>query len=178
MSVAGISSTSLSSYNSPTVQNSRQQLQQQFQMLGQDLQSGNLSAAQSALASLQQSAPQPNSAALSQSNNPIAQEFSQLSTDLQSGNVAAAKQDYSTIQQDSQNQATSLHHHHHQAGGSEASAMSQGLQELGQALQSGNLSSAQQAYSALQQDLPSGQANAQQTQSLLQLIPTGISVSA
>jgi hypothetical protein len=143
MSVSGISSSSL---------------------FGQDLQSGNLSAAQADFATQQQAIPtnfvgptalsQPNSTSSSQSSNPIAQEFSQLSQDLQSGNVSAAQKDYSTIQQDFQSQAgkTHHHHHHHGGGGSGESAMSQLLSQLGQALQSGNLSAAQQAYSTLQQD--------------------------
>jgi hypothetical protein len=176
MSVAGISSTSLSNFNSQAVQNSRQQMQQQFQALGQDLQSGNLSAAQSAFASLQQSAPQPSSTSLLQSNNPVAQEFSQLSTDLQSGNTAAAKQDYARIEQQFQSEAMSMHHHHHGAeGGSGTASQSQ---PLSQALPTSALSAAQQAYSALQQNLSFGQTGAQQAQSLMQLMPSGISVSA
>jgi hypothetical protein len=54
---------------------------------------------------------------------------------------------------------------------------------LGQALQSGNLTSAQQAYSTLQQDLPqfgqtSAQTSAQQTQSSSQSSSNGVSVTA
>jgi len=57
-------------------------------------------------------------------------------------------------------------HHHHHGGGGEASAISQEMQQLGQALQSGNLTSAQQAYSTLQQDFQqAGQGNGQQSQS-------------
>jgi hypothetical protein len=157
MSVAGISSSSMYSM---------QQLQQEFQKLGQDLQSGNLAAAQTDFVTLQQSGPQASSAASSQSNSPIAQEFNQLAKDLQSGNLSAAQQDYTTLQQDFQNQATKGHHHHHHGGGGEASAISQEMQQLGQALQSGNLTSAQQAYSTLQQDFQqAGQGNGQQSQS-------------
>ena len=61
MSVSGISSSSLFDYNTQSVQNKMQQFQQEFQQLGQDLQSGNLSAAQSDFATLQQYAPQTNS---------------------------------------------------------------------------------------------------------------------
>jgi hypothetical protein len=43
MSVSGISSSSL--YDTQTVQNNFQKAQQEFQQLGKDLQSGNLSAA-------------------------------------------------------------------------------------------------------------------------------------
>ena len=161
MSVLGIASSSLFSYLAQNTQNKGHQ----FKQLGQDLQSGNLSAAQSDFAALQQNGPQGNSSSSSQSSSPISQEFKQLSQDLQSGNLSAAQQDYSTIQQDFQNlsaqgQSAQGHHHHHHGGrggssssDSSSSAISQLFNELGSALQSGNLSSAQQAYSSLQQDL-------------------------
>lgn len=154
MSVSGISSTSL--YNTQSTQNNFQQFQQLFKQLGQDLQSGNLSAAQSDFATLQQLVPQSSSS--SQSSSPIAKAFSQLEQDLQSGNLSAAQQDYTTIQQDfqsqatqSQTQATEGQHHHHGGGGS--SEISELLDQLGTALQSGNLSSAQSAFATLQQTL-------------------------
>ncbi len=154
MSVSRISSSSLFDYNTQSVQNKMQQFQKEFQQLGQDLQSGNMSAAQSDFATLQQYAPQTSSTSSSQSNSPIAQEFSQLAKDIQSGNTSAAQQDYSTIQQDMQSHAAEGHHHHHSSGGGGEgqSAVSQLMTQLGQALQSGNLSSAQQAYSTLQQE--------------------------
>ncbi len=155
MSVSGISSSSLFDYSTQSVQNKMQQFQKEFQQLGQDLQSGNMSAAQSDFATLQQYAPQTSSTSSSQSNSPIAQEFSQLAKDIQSGNTSAAQQDYSTIQQDMQSHAAEGHHHHHSSGGGGEggqSAVSQLMTQLGQALQSGNLSSAQQAYSTLQQE--------------------------
>ncbi len=151
MSVSGISSSSLFDYNTQSVQNKMQQFQKEFQQLGQDLQSGNMSAAQSDFATLRQYAPQTNSTSSSQSNNPIAQEFAQLGKDLQSGNTSAAQQDFTTIQQDFQSQSTQVRHHHHGGGGG-ADAISQMMSQLGQALQTGNLSTAQQAYSSLQQD--------------------------
>jgi hypothetical protein len=150
MSVAGISSSNLFNYETQSTQNKMQKFQQEFQQLGQDLQSGNMTAAQSDFATLQQYAPQSNST--SQSNSPIAQEFSQLAKDIQSGNTSAAQQDYSTIQQDMQSHAAGGHHHHHGGGGGGQSAVSQLMSQLGQALQAGNLSSAQQAYSTLQQE--------------------------
>lgn len=162
MSVSGISGSSLFDYNTQSVQNKMQQVQQEFQQLGQDLQSGNLSAAQSDFATLQQYAPQTNStSSSSQSNNPIAQEFAQLGKDLQSGNTSAAQQDFATIQQDfqsqsTQGQSTEGHHHHHHSSSSDSSSstneVSQLMSQLGQDLQSGNLTSAQQTYSSLQQE--------------------------
>jgi hypothetical protein len=78
---------------------------------------------------------------------------------LQAGNVTAAQQDFSTIQQDFQNaqgqtqtQGTTHHHHHAFLSQNSASPLAQLFSQLGQALQNGNLSTAQQAYSTLQQD--------------------------
>jgi len=168
MSVSGIASSNFSQY-SP--QNSTiQQFQQDFQQLGQALQSGNLSAAQSDFATLQQLAPQgqSSSAASAQAGSPIAQQFSQLSQDLQSGNISAAQQAYTTIQQNFQNQQTGqtqTHHHHHRGGGggstssassisdaSQGSAISQLFSQLGSDSQTGDIATAQQTYATLQQD--------------------------
>ncbi|MFZ0961997.1 MAG: hypothetical protein WAO35_13925 [Terriglobia bacterium] len=144
MSTSGITSSMFSQL---------QQFQQEFQQLGQDLTSGNLSAAQSDFVTLQNDLPQTNSTitSSSQSSSPIAQAFSQLSQDLQAGNLSAAQQDYSTIQQDFQSQASQMHHHHHKSGGTQESQASQLFAQLGQDLQSGNLSNAQSDFSSLQQ---------------------------
>ncbi|MGB8583981.1 MAG: hypothetical protein WCD47_24430 [Candidatus Sulfotelmatobacter sp.] len=181
MSVSGISSSSL--FNASGVQSLFQQFQQTFQQLGQDLQSGNLSAAQSDFATLQNLGSQ-NSTATTQSNNPIAQAFSQLAKDLQSGNLSAAQQDFSTIQQDFQSQSAQGqtpsaqgHHHHHGGGGS--SEISQLLDQLGPALQSGDLSTAQQAYTSLvQQFQPSSQSTGAASQPATQSDSSGVSISA
>jgi len=176
MSVSGISSISL--YDPQSTQNNFQQL---FQQLGKDLQSGNLSAAQSDFASLQQLVPQSSSTSSSESDNPITQAFNQLAQDLQSGNLSAAQQDFTTLKQDLQNQTTQNqatqnqtqavegHHHHH--GGGASSDITQLLNELGQSLQSGNLSSAQSAFTTLQQALTqsTGQTSSQSTASTVSL---------
>jgi hypothetical protein len=155
MSVTGITSSNfLQSYNSQNTQNKFQQIQTEFQQLGQDLQSGNLSQAQADFATLSQQLP------VAQQQNgasPIAQGFQALAKDLQAGNLSAAQQDFAAIQQAAQ-QAPSHrpHHHHGHHGGAEqqdSNTLSQAFGNLGQALQSGNLSSAQQAYATLQQDL-------------------------
>ena len=138
MSLSAISSALGSNNVQTTIQSRMQQLQTEFQQLGQDLQSGNISAAQSDFATLQQYAPQASSS--SQSSNPIAQAFNQLSTDLQAGNTTAAQQDYANIQQDFQNQGTQSqsahfhHHHHHHGGESQQNGVSQLFQQLGQDL--------------------------------------------
>src|SRR5579862_7563078 len=103
MSISGISSSNF--FQSLYSQNTqRAQFAQQFQQLGQDLQSGNLSQAQTDFATLTANSPfaqQAVQAAASPttSNNaaaatttspnasPIAQAFTQLSQDLQAGNL-------------------------------------------------------------------------------------------
>lgn len=165
MTVVGIASSILSQIDSFASHNKPKQLNQGFQRIGQDLQSGNLSQAQSDFASLQQLLPgaQQNSAVAStsgaQGGNPLATAVSQLAKDLQSGNVNAAQSDLATVQQDlqqaSQQRAAQAHHHHHHGGSGESSQqndMSTLFNQLGRSLQSGNLSAAQQAYSSLQQD--------------------------
>jgi outer membrane protein assembly factor BamD (BamD/ComL family) len=182
MSVSGISSSTLFNYSAQDIQSKMKQVQQEFQQLGQDLQSGNLSAAQSDFATLQQLMPQNNSTSSSQSNNPIAQAFNQLSKDLQAGNLSAAQQDYTTIQQDFQNQGAQMqgHHHHHGGGGNGTSAISQLFTQLGQALQSGNLATAQSVFSSLQQEFQqlSGSGGSYPTQNSSQPRSTSISVNA
>lgn len=151
------------------------QFQLEFQQLGKDLQAGNLTQAQSDLVTLTQNSPFLQASAASGtaastsgaagssagvSNSPIAHAFNQLAQDLQAGNVTAAQRDFSTIQQDFQNaqgQAQTQgsgggHHHHHAAGSGWTSPLAQLFSQLGQALHTGNLTSAQQAYSTLQQD--------------------------
>ena len=128
-----------------------QQSRQTIQKLGQDLQSGNLSAAQSDFASLTNQA---GSTSSTQSGNTVAQQFQKLGQDLQSGNLSAAQQDYTAMQQSTESEAAQGHHrHHHHGGGAAMSQVNQAVNQLGQALQSGNLTTAQQAYVSLTQDL-------------------------
>jgi outer membrane protein assembly factor BamD (BamD/ComL family) len=96
------------------------------------------------------------------------QEFQQLGKDLQSGNVSAAQQDFAKLQQDSPTAVKALTHHRHphRMGGSGSDSntneVSQLFNQLGQDLQTGNVSAAQQAYSSLLQNLPQlGTASAQ-----------------
>jgi len=160
MSISAISANSYSDYGS---QSMFDKIKQEFQQLSSDLQSGNLSAAQSDFVTLQQDLPQ-SSDSSSQTSNPIEQAFNQLSKDLQAGNLTAAQQDFKTIQQDLQNQAAQgsqsddategaqHHHHHHGASGSnsESSQISKLMSQLGKDLQSGDLTSAQQDFTSLQ----------------------------
>jgi outer membrane protein assembly factor BamD (BamD/ComL family) len=171
MGIFGIASTILGQISSATTPNPhKQQVKQGFQLLGQDLQSGNLSQAQGDFASLQQLLPdgqqssQLTPVSSAQGSNPLATAVSQLAQDLKSGNLTAAQSDFTTVQQDLQQagpQAAAAHGHHHRHHQSDGdSGQSSGQQnpistlfgQLGQDLQSGNLSAAQQAYSSLQQD--------------------------
>ena len=153
MSVSGISSSSFANYSAQYAQ----RIQQELQQLGTDLESGNLSAAQTDFNALMPLGSQPVSTTSSKSNNPIAQEFNQLGQDLQSGNLSAAQKDYTNLQQSFESRGSHMHHHHPRAGGGgDTSVISQLLQQLGQTIQSGNLSNAQQVFSTLQQDLESG----------------------
>src|SRR5580698_2318652 len=118
MSVSGISSSSLFDLlESASPQSQKQQVQQEVQKLGQDLSAGNLSAAQADFATLQKDAPQ--TASTSQNNNPIDQAL--------------------------QSQSSGGGHHHHShaqdsSSSSQQNPLAQLFSELGQALQSGNLS--------------------------------------
>ncbi len=174
MSVANIAASTLFNYSTQDSTNRRKQIQQEFQQLGQDLQAGNLTAAQSDFATLQKLVPTSSSSSSSAtSTNSLAQDFSHLSQDLKAGNLTASQQDFSNLQQDYEGHAVHHHHHHGVRPNAEQSAISQLFSQLGQALQAGNLSSAQQAYSSLQQSfLQSGQS------SLTTSSPGSVSVSA
>lgn len=169
MFALGIANTIASQFDALTSHGKSHQLQQGFQQLAQDLQSGDLSQAQNDFASLQPLLPgnpqnfAVNSAA--QNGNPLATAVSQLAKDLQSGNVNATQSDLATVRQDvqqlgqSQGAGHAHHHHHHHSGSGDASQSSAHendistlFGQLGQDLQGGNLSAAQQAYASLQQD--------------------------
>ncbi len=139
MGVAGILSSSIfnifnqfSSHNG--AQNKILQVKQGFQQLGQDLQTGNWSQAQSDFAALekylpggQQTTPvtsSTNSTSSSNastsgtpSSNALSAAVSQLASDLQSGNLTAAQSDFAAVQQNlqqiGQQQGAGHAHHHH-----------------------------------------------------------------
>ena len=161
MSVAAILNSSSNQFQMSAASNP---YQQELQQLGQALQSGNLSAAQSDFATLQAAFSQPatttGSTSTGSASNPVVQAFNQLGSDLQSGNVSAAQKDFSTVQQDLQNLSNNQFHHHHHlrsgGGGGDSSnqnSLLQDLNQIGQSLTSSNLAGAQQAYATLQQQL-------------------------
>ncbi len=171
MSIIGILSSNLfsagaaqKSQNSQNSQNSSSQFQQiktEFQQLGQDLQSGNLTAAQQDYTTLSQNLP----AGTQTSTNPALQAFTQLGKDLAAGNLPAAQTDFSTVQQDTAQNAAQVqghhgHHRHHGESSQSSSSSSQQTNPISQAfgtlaadLQAGNLSGAQSAFATLQSDL-------------------------
>ena len=157
MSISGITSSNFfQSLDSTSLESNFQTFKKDFQQLGQDLQSGNLSQAQADFAAME-SPTQPVSSSSQSSSTSLSSAFQHLATDLQSGNLTAAQSDYSTIQQDLQQQSSSVQHHHHHHHAPSQSSDSQNpinslFSELGQALQSGNLSAAQAAYTSLQQE--------------------------
>jgi hypothetical protein len=127
---------------------------QQFQQLGHDLQTGNLTQAQSDFDAIQPS----NVPGLSSSSSSsgLVPAFNQLATDLKSGNLPAAQKDYAAVQQDLEQSSAASGHHHHSAGSAASSISQNSLEQLfsrlGQDLQSENLSKAQSAYTPLQQE--------------------------
>jgi hypothetical protein len=173
MSVAGILSSAVFGIGAHLFQSRMQKVSSEFQQLGQDLKSGNLSAAQADFTALQQLRGQSSASSSTQSTGSITQDFNQLAADLKVGNLTAAQQDFTTLQKDLQTQPPTVqhHHHHHHGGDSEGSnAIGQLFSQLGQALQGGNLSTAQQAYTALQQDFQQyAQINAMPAQSSVSL---------
>lgn len=158
MSVSAILS---SAFNQPQVSSNKQQ---SISQLGKDLQSGNLSAAQSDFASLQAAFSQSSTTtggstnpATGSTSSPIAQAFNQLSSDLQSGNLSAAQKDFSTVQQDLRSRGRiPANAPHYLEGANNSGAQNtllQSLNQLGQSLSSTSLAGAQQAYASLQQEL-------------------------
>jgi hypothetical protein len=164
MSVAGIAGSLLSILSgSQSNQNSPfQQIQSEFQQLGQDLQTGNLSQAQQVFSTLSQTLTGGSQATAASSNSPLAQTFNQLGQDLQAGNLQAAQQDFTTLTQDAQQtvQQVGGHHHHFHPPSQQSSSTSQlsssiaqEFSQLAQTLTGGNLQGAQQAFSTLPSDL-------------------------
>ena len=202
MSISSISSNS-DYYQSSAINGSsslRQQGQQDFKSLMDSLQSGDLSGAQSAFASLLQLLPNLSSAVNSQTQssatssqasssngtNSITNDLSALGQALQSSDLTGAQNDFSKLMQDMQAIKAiggGHHHHHHKASASSQDATSASatgstigtnsiatdLNALGQALQSGDLKSAGNAYSQLTQDMQSINSNTNSNASLQQL---------
>jgi hypothetical protein len=151
MSVSAISSSTLATSVNQSIQNKLQQFRQEFQQLGSDLQTGNLSAAQQDFSSLPGLASQDSSTASTASSNPIAQTFNQLAQDLQSGNISGAQRDFGNLKQDQKVGQGHNNLRQHVHGFEEGNG--QTLTQWGQAPPSANASAAQTAYNSLFQEV-------------------------
>jgi hypothetical protein len=113
----------------------------EFQNLGQDLQAGNLSHAQTDFVTLSATV-----SAQYGANSAVSKTLNSVGQALQSGDLSTAQQAFSTLPSGLTGAS----------GGGQGGhpgmthLFSQGLNLLGQALQSGNLTGAQQAFAALQ----------------------------
>jgi hypothetical protein len=108
MTISSVSSASIS----PTQSFNPSPIRQAFSQLSTALQSGDLSAAQSAYSTLSQSP-------AAQGNGPFAQTLQQIGQDLQSGDIAGAQKALAALQQQVQG-----HHHHHHGGSQPVQAAS------------------------------------------------------
>jgi len=170
MSISALSSSLVTDLSQQHRQNPFEQIQQDFSQLASALQSGNLTDAQSAYSSIQQllSANQ-NSSGTNNSasgSNAVQSDFAALGTALQSGDLTQAQSAFAQLQTALQPPSQSG------ANGSGAAAevqdqyvsstsqtltpeqqVEQNYSQLASALQSGNLTSAQSAFSALDEAL-------------------------
>jgi hypothetical protein len=110
MAVSGISSSSVNAYQ-PSQQDS---FRQQFLQLANSLNSGDLSGAQQAYASLTQTQQQGNTQI--DPNSPFGKALTQIGQALQSGDLSGAQQALSSLKQ--QGTQGAHHHHHHRQGSS------------------------------------------------------------
>ena len=174
MSIAGLAATSFfSGAIGSSVHGRLGHARQDFQQLGQDLRAGDLTQARSDFAALQKDYPGAQASGAQGSNGTAtagsatatsgAAAFQKLAQDLQARNLARSDGDFQTLQTDAQ-QAFGRHggHHHHLGLGSGGGGadISQVFDQLGQALQAGNISAAQKSYGALTQDLQASNSGA------------------
>lgn len=170
MSVSSVSSISSSlTEGLANWASSMKKVQSEFKQLGQDLQSGNVTQAESDYTTLTQDLSSFSSTSTSaasssatttstdSSTSSLADALNTLGQDLQSGNLTAAQSDFKTVQNDLQqtsNQAPPPPPPSSDASTStSASAILKELSALGDDLSSSDLTSAQTAYTTLQQDL-------------------------
>jgi hypothetical protein len=200
MSISKISSNSdyYQNYSLNGSDSLKQKSQQDIKSLANALQSNDLSGAQNAFASLLQLLSTASSSANSQKQSTtvsasgssngtssITNDLSTLGQAIQSGNLTSAQNDFSKLMQDMQAIGGGHHHHHHHkmsastqdtttAAATGAStgtnSLANDLATLGQALQSGDLKSAGNAYSQLTQDMQSTNSTANSNAGFQQLL--------
>jgi DNA-binding FadR family transcriptional regulator len=166
MSIAGLSSNSITNWRQQQQQNPFQQIKQDFKQLASALQSGDLSNAQSAYSSIQKilQGDQSSSSSESSSNGSSAlqSDFATLGQALQSGDLSQAQSAFSQLQNDYQvgsqsgadGAATPSEAQDQYVSSQTQDPAQQARQDYNQlagALQSGSLSGAQSAFAALQQ---------------------------
>jgi len=128
MSIDSIS-PSYSPYQTNETQNPFLQIRKNVEQMGQALNSGDLTAAQTAYSSLRQLLPS-STADQEQTGQQVNQsafsaDFDALGQALQSGDLAKAQEAFARLQQDAQSaQKGHHHHHHHKAVASQNSASS------------------------------------------------------
>jgi hypothetical protein len=159
MSISGISS-------GPTVYQNYapspfQRVRKDFAALKTSLTSGDLKGTQAAFKTLTQDIQAIGQAQGGQQTggtSPLDNDLAALGSALDSGKLSDAQNAFATLMQDLQ-QAQKTHHHHHHHGGSTedtqntTSSPFTDLAALGKALQSGDLSDAQNGFATLMQDL-------------------------
>jgi DNA-binding FadR family transcriptional regulator len=168
MSISPLSTNLLSDLSQQHRQNPFQEIKQDFSQLASALQSGNLTDAQSAYSNIQQllggNQNSSSSNTSSSGSNPIQNDFAALGQALQSGNLTQAQSAFSQLQTDvqsvrqaNQNQTPPVAQDQFVSTApptlTPAEQVQQDYTQLASALQSGNLTSAQTAFTALQQAL-------------------------
>ena len=174
MSISGISSDPTVSQNYGS--NPFQQIRKDFMALKTSLSSGDLTAAQTAFATLQQdlqnvgqaqSNQQSATATATAAGGPLDNDLAAIGQALQNGDIGGAQTAFATLQKDMQQmrqtqggqQSRRAHHHHHHHHGGAQNAQNttsnpfSDLAAISSALQSNDLSGAQNAFATLQQDL-------------------------
>jgi len=165
MSIAGLSSNSITNSWQQQQQNPFRQIKQDFKQLASALQSGDLSNAQSAYSSIQKILQASQSSASSESSSngssTLQSDFATLGQALQSGDLSQAQSAFSQLQNDFQagsqsgadTAAPSEAQDQYVSSQTQDPAQQarQDYNQLAGALQSGSLSGAQSAFAALQQ---------------------------
>ena len=180
MSISPLSTNLVSDLSQQHRQNPFQEIKQDFSQLASALQSGNLTDAQSAYSNIQQllggNQNSSSSNAGSNGSNPIQNDFAALGQALQSGDLTQAQSAFSQLQTDvqsarqaNQNPAPPVAQDQFVSTTPQtltpAEQVQQDYTHLAGAIQSGNLTGAQTAFTALQQALQTQNSTASGTTS-------------
>lgn len=166
MSISGIASDP--TVNQNYASSPFQQVRKDFAALKSSLNSGDLSGAQNAFATLTQdlqSVTQAQTGQQTGTNSTIDNDLSVIGAALQKGDITGAQNAFQTLQKDMQQMRQAQggqqargaqHHRHHHHGGSAQNSTSNpftDLSAIGSALQSNDLSGAQNVFATLMKDL-------------------------